>query len=191
MTQLWSLFVALWSSRYICGRPSNMHSLLTLIQVEHIFEAVNGPTVTHFGADSNQPTVSISSNKHHDNFYSFLLRNAATGHQREDLYPLPSQMLFLWQIYMDNVDPFMKILHVLTMTKVIRELRGSYDSLDAGMQALVLVISLAAIMSLDDEEVSGSGRRFDGFIWLIHLTTGPRELQRRQRSTRCSLSTWY
>ena len=47
----------------------------------------------------------------------------------------------------------MKILHVPTMTKVIRDLRGSYESLGSSMQALVLVISLVAIMSLENEEV--------------------------------------
>lgn len=75
-------------------------------------------------------------------------------HQREDLYPLPSQMLFLWQIYTDNIDPLMKVLHVPTMTKVVRELKGTYQSLDYSMQALVLAISFAAIISLDDDEVS-------------------------------------
>ena len=88
-------------------------------------------------------------------------------------------MLFLWQIYTDNVVPFMKVLHTPTMTKVIRELRGGHQSLGPSMQALVLVISLAAIMSLEDEEVSGSYLKFDVLIWLIHLAKGPCELQHR------------
>lgn len=54
---------------------------------------------------------------------------------------------------MDNVDPFIKVLHVPTMAKVIREIKNSYESLGPSMQALVLAISLAAIMSLDEEEV--------------------------------------
>ena len=87
-------------------------------------------------------------------------------------------MLFLWQIYMDNVDPFMKVLHVPTMTKVNRELRGSYHSLGPSMQALVLVISLAAIMSLEDDEVSGPNPRLDMIVWLILWDKGPYELQR-------------
>jgi hypothetical protein len=127
--------------------------------VEHIFEAVHGPTVTHFDEDSSSSTMSMSGNRRHTGYYNFLLRNTSAAHQREDLHPLPSQMLFLWQIYMDNVDPFMKVLHVPTMTKVTRELRGSYHSLGPSMQALVLAISLAAIMSLEDEEVSGSNLR--------------------------------
>jgi hypothetical protein len=67
---------------------------------------------------------------------------------------LPSQVLFLWQIYVDNVDPLMKILHVPTMTKVIQQLRGTFDSLDHSMKAVVLAVCFAAIMSLDDKEVS-------------------------------------
>jgi len=60
---------------------------------------------------------------------------------------------------MDNIDPFMKVLHVPTMTKVIRELKGSYKSLGCNMQALVLAISFAAITSLGNEEVRILNRR--------------------------------
>lgn len=73
-------------------------------------------------------------------------------------------MLFLWHIYVDNVDPFMKILHVPTMTKVIRELRGSYESLDSSMQALVLAVSFAAVMSLESDEVRDSSVKCDTVI---------------------------
>ena len=130
--------------------------------MEHIFEAVHGHTVIHFDEDSSSSTMSGS--RRHNGYYNFLLRNTSAAHQREDLHPLPSQMLFLWQIYMDNVDPFMKVLHVPTMTKVIRELRGSYHSLGPSMKALVLAISLAALMSLGNEEVSGSNLRFEMVI---------------------------
>ena len=105
-----------------------------------------------------------SVNRRHSGFYNFLLRNTSATQPREAPHPLPSQMLFLWQIYMDNIDPFMKILHVPTMTKVIREIRGSYESLDPSMQALVLAISLAAIMSLESEEVRDFSLRCDTVI---------------------------
>ena len=95
----------------------------------------------------------MSGNRRHSSFYNFLLRNTSAAHRRDDLHPLPSQVPFLWQIYLDNVDPFMKILHVPTMTKVIRDLRGSYESLGSSMQTLVLAISLVAITSLKNEEV--------------------------------------
>ena len=95
----------------------------------------------------------MSGNRRHSGFYNFLLKNTSAAHRRDDLRPLPSQMPFLWQIYVDNVDPFIKVLHVPTMTKVIRDLRGSYESLSSSMQALVQVVSLVAILSLENEEV--------------------------------------
>jgi hypothetical protein len=101
----------------------------------------------------------MSSSSPHTGYYNFLLRTTSAVHQRGDIHPLPSQMLFLWQIYLDNIDSFIKILHVPSMTKIIREIRGSYNSLGSSMQALVLAISLAAIMSLEDDEVSRSQLR--------------------------------
>ena len=94
-----------------------------------------------------------SDNRRHSGFHNFLLRNTSATQPREAPHPHPSQMLFLWQIYMDNIDPFMKLFHVPTVTKVIREIRGSYESLNPSMQALVLAIAFAAIMSLEGEEV--------------------------------------
>lgn len=78
---------------------------------------------------------------------------------------------------MDNVDPFMKVLHVPIMTKVIRELRDNHHSLSLSMQAFVLVNFLAVMMSLEDEELSGSNLRFYMVTWLIHVVKGLCELQ--------------
>lgn len=129
---------------------------LTFIKVEQIFETIHGPTAIHSEGDISSSTISMSDSRRHNGFYNFLLGHTSAAHQQKDLHPLPSQMLFLWQTYMDNVDPFMKVLHIPTMTKVIRDLRGSYSSLSPSMQALVLAISLAAIMSLKEEQVSSS-----------------------------------
>jgi hypothetical protein len=107
----------------------------------------------------------MSGSSPHIGYYNFLLRTTSAVHQRGDILPLPSQMLFLWQIYLDNIDSFIKILHVPSMTKVIQEIRGNYNSLGSSMQALVLAISLAAIMSLEDGEVSRSQLECDLAIY--------------------------
>ncbi|CAH0046953.1 unnamed protein product [Clonostachys solani] len=67
--------------------------------------------------------------------------------------PLPSQVPYLWQVYVDNVDPFIKILHVPSMGRIIKQTKGKFDSLSEGLRALMYVISLAAITSLDEIEV--------------------------------------
>lgn len=121
--------------------------------------------------------MSRSEDRRHNRFYNFLLRNTSAAHQREDLYPLPLQMLYLWQIYIDNINPFIKLLHVPTMAKIIREIKGKYHSLDRSMQALVLAISLAAVMSLEDEEVGIPGIRFDMLLWLISSVKDSGQLQ--------------
>ena len=141
--------------------------------MEQIFEAVHGPIDHHSNGGSSS---SISRNQRHTGYYNFLLRSVSAAPQQEDLHPLPSQMLFLWQIYTENIDPFIKILHVPTTTKIIHELRGRYYSLDLSMQALLLVIALAAIMSLEGEEVRQLSTRCNMVIWLISLGKGPLEL---------------
>lgn len=122
--------------------------------MEEIFEAVHGPTDMHFDESSSSSATSTSGHQHHGSYYNFLLRHTSAVDHPEHLYPLPSQVPFLWQIYVENVDPFIKVLHVPTMTKVIHTLRGSYQSLGSGMRALVLAIALAAVTSLNDEQVS-------------------------------------
>lgn len=56
---------------------------------------------------------------------------------------------------MDNVDPFVKILHIPSMAKIVDEIRDSYQSLSPSMHALVMAVAFAAVMSLDDVEVRG------------------------------------
>ena len=141
--------------------------------MEQIFEAVHGPIDNHPNSDSSSL---LSDNQRHTGYYNILLRSVSSAPQQEDLHPLPSQMLFLWQVYTENIDPFIKVLHVPTMTKIIRELRGRYYSLDLSMQALLLAVALAAIMSLEGEEVHQLNTRCNMIIWLINSGKGPLEL---------------
>ena len=85
---------------------------------------------------------------------SFLLRSPRGRlSTSENLRPLPSQTQFIWQIYVDNVDPFVKVLHVPTMTKAVQEAMGNFANMDLHMEVLMFSISLAAIRSLSDDDV--------------------------------------
>lgn len=66
----------------------------------------------------------------------------------------PSQLGFLWRTYIDNVDPLMKVLHVPTVNKVLRESSGKLNTLPSGLRCLLLAICLAAMTSLTEQEVS-------------------------------------
>jgi hypothetical protein len=79
--------------------------------------------------------------------------DARFGEALAQLRPLPSQMLFIWQIYVENVDPVLKILHVPSIARQIQESRGQLFCLSPAMEALVFAISLVAVGSLPEEEV--------------------------------------
>ena len=106
-----------------------------------------------FEEHSGFPVMSISNHQSGSRFHNFLLRHTSAVRSEDDLCPLPSQMAFLWRIYVGNVDPFVKILHVPSMAKIIDEIRDNYQSLCPSMHALVMAVACAAVMSLDDAEV--------------------------------------
>ncbi|RGP79206.1 hypothetical protein FLONG3_2642 [Fusarium longipes] len=84
----------------------------------------------------------------------FVFGSAEFSKALDGLNPMPSQMLFIWQTYVENVDPFIKVLHTLTMEKTIKELKGNFSSCGSAIEALLFAISFAAIASLDEESVS-------------------------------------
>lgn len=70
-------------------------------------------------------------------------------------------MLFLWQVYTDNIDSFIKILHAPTVSNLIRALRGGYEHLGLDLKAFLLAIAFAAVVSLKDQEVGLCALQYD------------------------------
>jgi hypothetical protein len=64
----------------------------------------------------------------------------------------------MWQVYQENVDPIVKILHVPTVEILVKETRKNLDSLTPGNEALMFAIYFAAITSMDEEDVSSPVR---------------------------------
>lgn len=46
---------------------------------------------------------------------------------QQEWLPLPSQMAYIWQVYLVNIDPCIKVLHVPTVSRVIEESKGTWD----------------------------------------------------------------
>lgn len=72
----------------------------------------------------------------------------------DPMLPMPSQMFFTWQAYVENIDPFLKIVHVPTITEALRSSKCRLAVMDPAMCALLSCISFAAIASLTEEEVA-------------------------------------
>lgn len=83
---------------------------------------------------------------------SFIMGYRSADVDLRSLHPLPSQIPFIWQVYQENVDPILKVIHVPTMSKLIKSLRNNMDSLTPSTEALMFAIYFASITSLDDDE---------------------------------------
>lgn len=68
------------------------------------------------------------------------------------LHPRPTQMFLLWQTFVDNVNPLMKILHVPTAQKAVLSAMADLDRVSKGMEALLFGIYTIAVTSMDDGE---------------------------------------
>ncbi|KAI2899749.1 transcriptional regulator family: Fungal Specific TF [Aspergillus niger] len=68
------------------------------------------------------------------------------------LHPDQVQIVKLWQIYLDNVDPLLKVTHTPTLqARIIRAL-SDLAGISPELEALLFGVYSVAIMSLDDEE---------------------------------------
>ncbi|KAM0352554.1 hypothetical protein ACHAPU_002224 [Fusarium lateritium] len=123
-------------------------------EVDNILQAV------HDVADYSESSSSVMTEPTVDGSPSplshlgFVFGSAEFAKALDGLNPMPSQMLFIWQAYVENVDPFIKVLHVPTVEKIVRELKGNFSSCGTNVEPLLFAISLAAITSMDEETVS-------------------------------------
>lgn len=83
-------------------------------------------------------------------------RDESGNRSRENLdtfRPLPAEMFFIWQTFVEIVSPFVHILHVPTVAKAIHGCRGRVNTLEPCMEPLTFAISMATVNSMTEEEV--------------------------------------
>jgi hypothetical protein len=76
-------------------------------------------------------------------------RNAPVAH----LHPSPIQIFQLWQIYINNVNPLLRITHIPTVQGQIIEASARLEKTPKGVEALMFAIYLMAITSLEEDDV--------------------------------------
>ena len=70
-------------------------------------------------------------------------------------HPLPSQIPFLLDVFSENVNFFSGIVHIPTITKMVRESRSNgMIRLTPANEALMFSIYYAAITSMEEDDVS-------------------------------------
>ncbi|KAF5229154.1 hypothetical protein FAUST_10626 [Fusarium austroamericanum] len=68
------------------------------------------------------------------------------------LHPDPAHLFRLWQIYLDNVNPLMKVTHTPTLQARIVEAASNLKEISPTLEALMFSIYCMAILSLSQEE---------------------------------------
>ncbi|OQV07052.1 Fungal Zn2-Cys6 binuclear cluster domain-containing protein [Cladophialophora immunda] len=68
------------------------------------------------------------------------------------LHPSPEHVLKLWQIFLTNVNPLMKIVHQPTLQRTIEDAIQDTDHIPRGLEALMFAIYGAAVLSMRDGE---------------------------------------
>lgn len=88
--------------------------------------------------------------------HAFLFGHNLGGSNMRDYRPLPSQIPFLLEIYVENINFFAQLVHMPTVTKLVR--RGTdMSNLAPADEALLFSMFYAAIASMEEDDVSISG----------------------------------
>lgn len=76
-----------------------------------------------------------------------------------ELSPLPSQAPFLLTVFSENVNFFIQIVHIPSVTKMVRKSRGTdMSGLTPANKALMFSIYYAAVTSMEEDDVSSPWR---------------------------------
>jgi hypothetical protein len=89
--------------------------------------------------------------------HAFLFRHNlnVSSTDSHDFQPLPSQIPFLLDVFSENVNLFIGVVHMPTITKMIRDVRGrDAAGLTPANEALMFSIYYAAITSMEEDDVS-------------------------------------
>ena len=108
-------------------------------------------------ASSRMPSYTSEIEQRPWDRHAFLFRHnlSATPSSLHDFHPLPSQIAFLLDVYSENVNVFFGIIHVPTVTQLVRQLRSSGPtSLTPSKEALMFSIYYAAVTSMEKDDVS-------------------------------------
>ncbi|KAI0402413.1 hypothetical protein F4802DRAFT_368248 [Xylaria palmicola] len=88
--------------------------------------------------------------------HAFLFRHnlGGAGPDLRELHPLPSQIPFLLDVFSENVNAAVQIVHMPTVNKIARRSRGSdITRLTPAHEALMFSIYYAAITSMEEDDV--------------------------------------
>jgi hypothetical protein len=87
-----------------------------------------------------------------DNDHNLLFGSRKSNVALSFYHPEPVQIFRLWQIYLDNVNPLLKVTHTPSLQGRIIEAASNLSSVQRNLEALMFSIYCISVQSLDASE---------------------------------------
>ena len=87
-----------------------------------------------------------------DHHQSFVFGYSSTMVNMRSLHPSPSQIFILWEVFKENVDPLVRVLHRPTAKNILINASSNTDGLSRSAEALLFAIYFGAVVSLTPEQ---------------------------------------
>ena len=106
--------------------------------------------------DNERPNIHDSFDTMFGDTDGFPFKVCGSPAQITDLHPPAIKIFQLWQVYINNVNPLLKISHVPTLQAHVVGVAADPAKIPKPLEALMFGIYLVAVTSLTNEEVEGT-----------------------------------
>ncbi|KAI4165954.1 MAG: hypothetical protein LQ342_000385 [Letrouitia transgressa] len=143
VTEFGRLVVDEGRSRYVSNKFWNSMSE----EVAEMRDILDDPTDDEY--DYPSPGSGSSASANHQGFiFSF----SSTALDLHAFHPPPHHIMTYWDIYKENVDPLVKILHRNETEKLLKEASKDIEHISKPTEVMVFSVYFAAVTSLSDDE---------------------------------------
>lgn len=112
-----------------------------LVEMQHIIDQETSDDEVYQPCDSPIPHEDVD----------LLLAKTSVLNLEDDI-PLPFQILRLWQVFLERVNPLTKIIHTPTTEQLIISAMANHSGISYKSRALLFAIYLVSVISLSDAE---------------------------------------
>ncbi|KAK7186692.1 hypothetical protein DPSP01_001046 [Paraphaeosphaeria sporulosa] len=81
-----------------------------------------------------------------------ILGSSKTPGSLRTFHPSPGQIFKLWQVYLDNINPLIKVFHAPSVQQIISNASGNLDDVPKNVECLMFGIYCTAVESLGNSE---------------------------------------
>ena len=136
-----------------CGKRVRRQAIINDLQVEDLKRLEHVWSEEEERANESDTSSKSTTSVHtpqYDGGFLFKLRSLSSD--LLIMHPTQGQIFLLWQIYLENVDPLLKLFHRPTVQRLILEASQDMATVSRENEALLFAVYYGAIMSMQQDE---------------------------------------